>query len=73
MFIPAPGKSWLKTGDKRSDLVLSCLLGVRVGYGEIMGGGEDSAIFTQALSYAFAKSCYADLSGTGPEVTVVYL
>jgi len=39
----------------------------------LKAGANESVIFTPALPYAFAKSCYADLSGTGPEVTVVYL
>lgn len=32
-----------------------------------------SVIFTPCLPYAASKGIYADLSGTGPEVTVVFL
>lgn len=39
----------------------------------LKAGANESAVFTPALPYAFAKGCYADLTGTGPEVTVVYL
>jgi len=39
----------------------------------LKAAANESAVFTPALPYAFAKGCYADLTGTGPEVTVVYL
>jgi len=39
----------------------------------LKAAANESAIFTLALPYAFAKGCYADLTGTGPEATVVYL
>lgn len=39
----------------------------------LKAAANSSVVFTPARPYAFAKGCYADLSGTGPEVTVVYL
>jgi hypothetical protein len=39
----------------------------------LKAAANGSAVFTPAAPYAFAKGCYADLTGTGPAVTVVYL